>query len=51
MKIFHLAPAVSVRSAGDTRIARSLLCNWCNRKMSEDWTWPSALDNTQCPLV
>lgn len=50
MKIFHLALAVSMRVAGDTRIAHSLLCNWCNRKMSGDGSWAWLLDNTQCPL-
>lgn len=36
MKIFHLPPAVSMRVAGDTHIAYSLLCNWCTRKMAGD---------------
>lgn len=36
MKIFPWALAVSMRVAGDTRIAHSLLCNWCNRKMLRD---------------
>lgn len=34
MKIFLLALAVSVRVVEDTRIAHSLLCGWCNKKVS-----------------
>lgn len=51
MEIFHLAPAVSVRVAGDTRIARSLFCNQCDRKMSEAWRWPWLLEDAQDPLA
>ena len=47
MNILPLARAVGVRVVGDTRIAHTLLCHWCNGEMSEGWRWTRLLGNTQ----